>query len=161
MQKNRNLFSLFWESIIYAVSGGIIVGLIFGIEDYVARSRINNSGFGGDYVSNSIGMLWVLLGLGFSALLWNLVFRKTTKYFFLKWFFISITSTISTVLMQMAFLISNHDMTLKEIISAHDIPYLLGFSSMLNLFTILTPFTFLFAVCLLLINKRQNQSLLK
>ncbi len=159
MQKTKKLPALVLESIIYSISGGLFVIAIFLIEESFSKSQ-QISGFPVQ-IERSVGLLWILLGLGFSSLFCNLVFRKTTRFHFLKLFFLLLLSTFTSVLMQMTFLI-NHSTIIEnlQIYSTEDIYGAIGITLFTKLLIALTPFVFLFEVCKLFIENLQNRNTL-
>jgi len=152
MAKEIKLFGLVLEGICYGILGTAFVIPIFIFLEAVSQNNFTSHNstdisFGDDSLKITIGLAWLLLGLSISAIFWSIVFRKRTDNFFLKWFLILMSSSISPVLLQMAFLIYRNDNSWK----------LLGVSWMSSLFLMLAPFTFLFANRQLIIEKIQNR----
>ena len=158
MKKIKNLSGAILESIVYSISGGIFVLIIFLIEECYERSQ-DVPGFPPN-INQSIGLLWILLGLFFSSLLCSLLFRKATKFLFLKWSFLLIFSTVTPVLMQMIFLINNSNIIDNlQMYSIEDIYGTAGISLFTKLFTALIPFVFLFAGCQKLLENRKKRNI--
>ncbi len=146
MQKTGNLSSLILKSIVYSILGGLFVIAMFLIEECFNRSQ--ETTVFPTQTEQSIGLIWILLGLSFSSLFCNLLFRKTAKFFFLKWFFLLLLSTVTSVLMQMTFLI-NHSTIIENLqtYSTEDIYGTVGIRLFVKLLIALTPFIFLFEGC--------------
>ncbi len=139
------------EGICFGILGTIFVLLIFLLQDYFTSPNLTDINFPDDSPKVTIGLAWLFLGLSISAIFWNVVFRKNTNRFFLKWVLIVISSSITPVLMQMTFLIYRNDYSWK----------LLDGWWIINLILMLVPFTFLFANRGSLIEKIQSRNALK
>jgi hypothetical protein len=159
MQKTKKLSVLVLESIVYSILGGFFVIAVFLIEESFSRSQ-QISGFPVQ-TEQSVSLLWILLGLSFSSLFCNLVFRKTARFYFLKLFFLLLLSTVTSVLMQMTFLI-NHSTMIEnlQVYSTEDIYGAIGITLFTKLLIALTPFVFLFEVCKLFIENLKNRNTL-
>lgn len=157
MQKIKNLSALILEGILYSILGGLFVLIILLIEESFTRSR-EVSSFPVQ-VEQSVGLLWILLGLSFSSIFCNLLFGKTARFFFIKGFFLLILSIVTPVLMQMTFLI-NHSTMIEnlQVYASEDIYGTIGIRLFIKLSIALTPFIFLFEGCKLFFENLKKQN---
>lgn len=160
MQKLKEILLSLLEAIAYGFFGSVFVLIVLLIEDFLTRAPLM-PGFPLGYGERGIPPGGVLIGGTISVIFWNLLLGRIIKIASIRWFLILITTSITALLMQMAFLIYESDWTIAEVISRYlpeGVSELLGVPLMIKLFIILTPFTFLFANRHSLIKKMQKRN---
>lgn len=160
---SEKLFSLL-EAVAYGFLGSIFVLIILLIEESLTRISCPPN-FSCNYAGRGIALGGVLLGATLSVIFWNLVFGKIIKSAFMRWFLILISSSITAISLQTAYLISISHMTIEQITSIYfsegRVSELLGIELITKLLIILTPFTLLFASRHFLLAKLKNRNSLK
>ena len=163
MLRTNKIFTSFLEAIAYGFFGSVFVLIVVLIEDFLLFPC--NPKFSCDTGGRGIPPGGVLIGATLSFIFWNLLFGKIIKLNFVKWFLILITSSITAMLFQTAYLISISDMTIEQTISIYfdegRLGELFGMDLMIKLFIILAPFTILFANFHSIINRIKNRNALK
>ena len=164
MLRTKKIFTSFLEAISYGFFSSIFVFIILVIEDFLLTVPCDPN-FSCDTGGRGIPPGGVLIGAAFSVIFWNLLFGKIIQSNFVKWFLILITSSITAILFQTAYLISITHLTNEQIISIYfgeeRLGELFGVDLMIKLFIILTPFTILFANFHSIIEKIKNRNALK
>ena len=162
MKKQKNLSSLLLEAASYGFFAGLFVLATVLIEDYLTSVSPPND-FSIGYGERTIPAIPVFIGATLSVVFWNLLFGKIIKSTFVKWLSILVTSSVSALLIQTAYLIYLSDSTINQIIDAYlpgGVSELLGIRLMIKLFIILAPFTILFVNRHLLFGKIKTRTTL-
>lgn len=153
MTREKKKPNLVLEGFCYGILGTVFTVMVTGMVSVFTNPNYSKSPDSTEInfpapspESLTIGLAWLLWGLSISVIFWSVVFRKDVNRSFLKWFLILISASISPILMQVAVLIYLNNNSWK----------LLGVWSMINLFLILAPFTFLFANRHSIIEKIKN-----
>lgn len=164
MQKIREVLFSLLEAIAYGFFGSVFVLIVLLVEDFLMRVPYNLN-MSCDTGGRSIPAGGVLIGATLSVVFLNVIFGKIIKSNFVKWVLILITTSITAILLQTAYLVSISDMTIEQIISVYfgegRVSELLGVELMIKVFIILAPFTISFANRHLIIEKIKNRNMLK
>jgi hypothetical protein len=165
MWKDKKTTHTILEAIGYSFFGTVFV-LIFDLAKFILTSPQCVPNFSCDtYVGRGIPLGGVLIGAVFSVIFVNFLFGRIIKSEFTKWSFILTTTSITAILLQTAYLISNTDLAFEQIALIHfskeRLAKTLGLNLMVELFLILTPFTILFANRWIIIEKIKNKTALE
>lgn len=165
MKKLSKILSLFAEAIAYGFLSSVFVLIVVLIENFLTRTQCvpDFPCFGYNY-ERGIPIGTVFISAVLLSVFWNLLFGKIIKSTFIRWFLILITSSITSILLQTAYFISDSHLTINQIISEYlpdNASELFGVKLMIKVFLILTPFTILFANRRSLFEKLKNRNALK
>lgn len=148
-EKGKKVLHIILEAIGYGFFGTIFV-IFCNFVNYTLTQPNCPPSFSCDtYVERGIPPGGVLIGAVISVLLVNFLFGKIIKSEFKKWFLILVMTSITAILMQTAYIISDSNLAVKQIMSLNFskelIEKIFGLSLILKLFLIFMPFTILFA----------------
>lgn len=164
MRKVGKKINVVIEAAAYAFFGTVFV-LIFEMAKSLLKAPCDPDFSCGGYVERGIPIGVVLFGAVISVVFVYSLFGTIIKSGFAKWSLILTTTSITTILLQTAYIISNTDMAFEQIASIHfsreRLAKTLGLDLMVELFLILTPFTILFANRRKIIEKIKSENALE
>lgn len=148
-QKYNKTVSIILEAISYGFFGTVFV-IFCDFVNFALTQPNCPFGFSCDtYIKRGIPLGLVFFGNLLSVLFIKFLFDSVIKSGFVKWSWILVITSITTILMQTVFIISRSDFAFGEIMSMHSgielMEEVFGLSLMLKLFLFLAPFTILFA----------------
>ena len=156
--KRNSLIHLLLESAFYGLFGSLFVLAVILIED---TQKFCSPNFSCGSVERGIPLGPVFIATVVSTIFWNRFFGNIIKSVFTRWTLIVVTSSITAIFLQTAYIVSVTPMTIEQIISFHPMSEILGVKLMHKLFIILAPFTILFAYKQLIFEKFKNRNSLK
>ena len=162
MNKEKIVNSIL-EAIAYGFFGTIFV-LIFDVSKFYLKQVACDPDFSCDSYERGIPLVGVLIGAVFSVVFVSFLFSKIIKSQFTRWFLILITTSITAILLQTAYLIAKTNLTFEQIALIHfskeRVAKTLGLDLMVELFLILAPFTILFINRRAIIEKIKSKDVL-
>lgn len=163
MQNHRKVANIILEAVAYGFFGAVCV-LIFNLTIDSLKTPCSPN-FSCDSYMRGIPVGGVLIGGVFSSVFVGFLLGQIIKSEFTKWFLILTLSSITAILMQTVYFICKTDLMFEQIVSIHfsneRIIRSLGLDLMIELFTILLPFTLIFANRRFILEKIKNPNPLK
>lgn len=153
----ETVLNIILEALGYGFFGAVFVIFCDFVNFALTQPNCPPNFYCDTYVKRGIPFGLVFIGAVISVLLVNFLFGKIIKAEFKRWFLILVMTSITAILMQTVYIISDSDLAFEQIMSLYFsmelIEKIFGLSLILKLFLILTPFTILFASRWILIEK--------